>query len=245
MSKTNRGDAIYASILIVEDDHSLSDWIKDFLAAKNFVVEQCYRGDDAVEKVVEWEPDILLLDGMLPGLDGNDVCRQVRPYFKGRIIMLTARNTDTDEITSLEHGADDYLSKPVRAKVLLARINTQLRHLSSLNASFKQTEKSESIRLGNLYLNFGTRTTMLRGERVEMTSKEFDMLSMLVQNAGKIVTRDELTISLRGFEYNGFDRSVDLTVSRLRRKLDDNAKVHQKIITVRGKGYILAKDVWQ
>ena len=242
--KLEQGPVI-GRILVVEDDQSLSDWIKDFLSAKNFAVKQCFRGDEAIAQVLEWQPDILLLDGMLPVLDGNDVCKQVRPYFKGRFLMLTARDTDADEIRSLEYGADDYLSKPIRAKVLLARINTQLRHLSTLNTEGKPIDKAQSIRLGSLYLDFGMRTVMLKGEPIEMTSKEFDMLTLLVHQAGDIVSRDELTQSLRGFEYNGFDRSVDLTISRLRRKLKDDTNNHQKIITVRGKGYILAKDVWQ
>jgi DNA-binding response OmpR family regulator len=236
--------AVNGRIILIEDDRSLSDWIKDYLVSKNFEVQQCFRGDEALEHVSRWPSDLLILDGMLPGLDGLEVCKQVRPHYKGRILMLTARDTDADEISGLENGADDYLSKPIRAQVLLARINTQLRHLSTSNSE-ESSADAKSLRVGNLHLNKASRTVLHKGEPIVMTTKEFDVLWLLVKEAGNTVSRDELTMALRGFEYNGFDRSVDLTVSRIRRKLEDTSSTQQKIVTVRGRGYILAKEAWQ
>ncbi|WP_371194489.1 response regulator [Glaciecola sp. SC05] len=243
---TDKTNAALAAgrILLVEDDQSLSDWIKDYLVAKNFHVEQCFRGDEAVALTLSLLPDLLILDGMLPGLDGIEVCKQLRPLYKGRIIMLTARDTELDEVLALDIGADDYLSKPVRAKVLLARINTQLRHQSKIKLQ-TDLDNTESMRLGNLYLKASSRTTMLRGEAIDLSSGEFDMLWLLAKQAGITVTRDDLTKVLRGFDYDGFDRSVDLKVSRLRKKLADDPKHPKKIVTVWGKGYKLVPDAWQ
>lgn len=236
--------SINGKVLLVEDDRSLSDWIKDYLITKHFDVAQCFKGEHGVTQALKWQPDIVILDLMLPDIDGIEVCNRLRPVYKGRIIMLTARSSEEDEISGLENGADDYLTKPVRANVLLARINTQLRYLSSLPTNFDDIETSQSIRLGTLYINYDSRSVLLRGKIIDLTTKELEVLWRLVRKAGEIVTRDDLTKSLRGFEYDGFDRSVDLTISRLRRKLNDNSKNSQKIVTIRSQGYILAKDGW-
>ncbi|MFT6270473.1 MAG: DNA-binding response OmpR family regulator [Alphaproteobacteria bacterium] len=243
MSEKHDFPVVNGRILLVEDDHSLSKWINDYLVAKHFQVEQCFRGDEAVSHTLKMQPELLILDVMLPGLDGIEVCKQLRPLFAGRIIMLTARDEDADEILGLEVGADDYLSKPIRAKVLLARINTQLRHLSKQGLS-QGLENTEAIRIGNLYLKRSSRSAVLQGMAVDLSTGEFDMLWLLAQQGGKTVSRDELTKILRGFDYDGLDRSVDLKVSRLRKKLDDSAKTPRKIVTVWGKGYLLVKDAW-
>lgn len=242
----NKSDntSVNGKILLVEDDQSLSDWIKDYLTLKHYDVDQSFKGEHGVSQALKWQPDIVILDLNLPDIDGIEVCKRLRPIFKGRIIMLTARNSDEDEISGLEHGADDYLTKPVRANVLLARISTQFRYLTTLLAGYDEQDKSQSVRLGSLYVNYATRSVILRGELIDVTTKEFEVLWHLVQKTGEIVTRDELTKSLRGFEYDGFDRSVDLTISRLRRKLNDNLKNTHKIVTIRSQGYILAKDAW-
>jgi len=243
MSGNTASGAVNGRILIVEDDQSLSDWVKDYLITKHFEVEQCFRGDEAVQHILKMLPDLVILDCMLPGIEGTEVCKQVRPLFQGRILMLTARDEESDEVYGLEIGADEYLSKPVRAKVLLARINTQLRNLSK-QLSSKNTENVSSIRIGNLYLNKPSRTSLLKGELIDLSTGEFDMLWLLSQYAGTTVTRDELTKALRGFDYDGLDRSVDLKVSRLRKKLGDDSRSPFKIMTVWGKGYLLAKDAW-
>jgi two-component system response regulator RstA len=235
-------------ILLVEDDIPLAEWVADYLTARDFKVTTTGRGDDAVELINQLNPDLVLLDGMLPGMDGLDVCKAVRPNFENPIIMLTARDEEIDEVLGLEMGADDYITKPVRARALLARIRVLLRRSDKINeihnAVRQSTEPSNRLQFNALIINLQSRSVTLDGESINLSSNEFDVLWLLAKKAGELVTREELVSNLRGFDYDGFDRSIDLRVSRLRKKLNDNSSEPYRIKTIWGKGYLFAKDVW-
>jgi DNA-binding response OmpR family regulator len=239
-----------AHILIVEDDISLARWMEKYLALKGFTVSVITRGDLAVDFIKQHNPDIVVLDGMLPGLDGFDVCKAVRPAFTNSIIMVTARDEEIDEVLGLDAGADDYLTKPLRARALLARIDKCLKRQSpnTLQEPILEdnvnNDDSIKLTLGSFIIDSQARSVILDDKTVNISTNEFDLLWILAQHAGKTVTRDELVILLRGFEYDGFDRSVDLRVSKLRKKLNDNPNQPYRIKTVWGKGYLFVKDAW-
>ncbi|NQY34525.1 MAG: response regulator [Alteromonadaceae bacterium] len=235
-------------ILLVEDDIALAEWIADYLSARDFQVTTTGRGDDAVQLITQLNPDLVLLDGMLPGMDGLDVCKTVRPEFENPIIMLTARDEEIDEVLGLEMGADDYITKPVRARALLARIRLLLRRqekmTNRLNDDIQPSEPSDRIQFNGLIINLQARSVALDDELINLSSNEFDVLWFLAQNAGQLVSREQLVSHLRGFDYDGFDRSIDLRISRLRKKLKDSPSEPFRIKTIWGKGYLFAKDVW-
>lgn len=242
-----------AHILLVEDDIALSDWIADYLTAREFRVSCCYRGDEAVGLIQSIVPDLVLLDGMLPGMDGFDVCKAVRPTFSNPIIMITARDEEIDEVLGLEMGADDYITKPVRARVLLARIRVFLRRAQQLTSPDQQTthntpiattESSSILQFSGLVISAQARSVSLDGQLINISSNEFDVLWFLAEKAGQVVSREALVTHLRGFDYDGFDRSIDLRISRLRKKLNDDSSAPFRIKTIWGKGYLFAKDVW-
>lgn len=231
-------------ILIVEDDSELAQWTGDYLSSKGFSVSIVGLGQQAIERIQHTPPDLVLLDGMLPDIDGLDVCKAIRPFFNGPIIMLTARDEEIDEVLGLEVGADDYLTKPVRARALLARIRTQLRRKQLPAEAGNSAPASSRITLSGLVIDLHTRTVQLNQVPISVTSNEFDVMWLLAKKAGTVVTRDELVTQLRGFDYDGFDRSIDLRVSRLRKKLGDNPNEPYRIKTIWGKGYLFAKDTW-
>jgi DNA-binding response OmpR family regulator len=242
--------AITPHILIVEDDEELAQWMQDYLVAKSYQVSLIHRGDSAVDFIKQHNPDIVILDGMLPGLDGVDVCKAVRPFFSNAIIMVTARDEEIDEVLGLEMGADDYLTKPVRARALLTRIKKHLERQSQqedMNTSKQDhipREGLKTLTFNNLLIDQQTRVVSLDKTPIKVSSHEFDVLWLLAKHAGEIVSRNELISQLRGFDYDGFDRSIDLKVSRLRKKLGDDPSHPSRIKTIWGKGYLFAKDAW-
>ncbi len=224
-------------IMVVEDDRSLASWIADYLTSHDFLVTVATRGDEAVNLIRSDEPNLVVLDVMLPGLDGLEVCKQVRKFYHRPILMLTARDAEADEILGLDTGADDYLNKPVKPKVLLARIKALLRRESV-------DEPEHIVRIGGLYIDPVSRSLLLNEQEVPLSSHEFDLLLLLAIHAGTPLSREKLISQMRGIEYDGFDRSIDISISRLRRKLGDDASAPTRIKTVRGKGYLLAPDAW-
>ncbi|MDP2562927.1 winged helix-turn-helix domain-containing protein [Psychrobium sp. 1_MG-2023] len=235
-------------ILLVEDDVALAEWVVDYLQARDFKMTHTTRGDEAVNLIAQLNPDLVLLDGMLPGLDGIDVCKAVRPQFTNPIIMITARDEEIDEVLGLEMGADDYMTKPVRARALLARIRGALRRSERMQQPATVNDESSAeidrLQFSGLVISLQSRTVSLDGEVIKLSSNEFDVLWFLASKAGEVVSREELVSHLRGFDYDGFDRSIDLRISRLRKKLNDNSAEPFRIKTIWGKGYLLAKDVW-
>jgi len=235
-------EIVRTHIMLVEDDMSLAEWFSDYLTEQGYLVTLVNRGDMAVELIKTDTPDFVVLDIMLPVKDGFDVCREVRSFYHGPILMMTARDQEMDEVLGLELGADDYVTKPVKPRVLLSRIKALLRRSNNQNDLASVSENQ--IQLGQFNIDANSRTTILNGESVAISSNEFDVLWHLAQSAGQVVNRTELVQQLRGIDYDGFDRSIDIIVSRLRKKLGDDATNPYRIKTIWGKGYLLVADAW-
>jgi len=236
-------------ILIVEDDERLADLTKEYLESNGLVVSVEGNGTHAVERILNEKPDLVVLDLMLPGEDGLSICRKVRPAYNGPILMLTARTDDLDQVLGLEMGADDYMSKPVRPRVLLARIRALLRRVKEMSgnaavASGSDADTKVSTRLvfNNLTVDSSMREAWLNDESIDLTSAEFDLLWLLSSNAGTVLSREEIFTALRGIEYDGQDRSIDVRVSRIRPKIGDDPVHPRRIKTVRSKGYLFVKE---
>lgn len=227
--------------MLVEDDISLAKWIVDYLTSQGYLVTLATRGDEAVHLIKSDNPDLVILDITLPVMNGFDICKEVRSYYHRPILMMTARNDETDEIKGLEMGADDYVTKPVRPKALLARVNALLRRT---NQDYNNGQQKSILNFGQFSIDSQSRTTNLNGNAVAVSSNEFDVLWILANKAGETVSREALVQELRGIEYDGFDRSTDILISRLRKKLHDNASTPYRIKTIWGKGYLFATDAW-
>lgn len=230
-------------ILIVEDDQRLAELTREYLASNGFGVRIEADGARAVKRIVEEQPDLVVLDLMLPGLDGLAVCREVRGRYDGPILMLTARADDMDQVLGLEMGADDYVCKPIRPRVLLARVRALLRRREPGEAPVDLDSKRLSF--GPLTVDNALREAWLRGESIELTSAEFDLLWLLVSNPGRTLSREEIFGELRGIEYDGQDRSIDVRISRIRPKIGDDPEHPRLIKTIRGKGYLFVAEAAQ
>ncbi|MDR0212231.1 MAG: response regulator transcription factor [Pseudomonas putida] len=230
------------NILLVEDDCALSELIASYLQRNGFSVSVIARGDLVLDQVRRDKPDLVILDLMLPGLDGLQVCRRLRGESQTLpILMLTARDDSHDQVLGLEMGADDYVAKPCEPRVLLARVRTLLRRSSVAEPHLE----SDRLLIGALCIDLAERTVTWRGLPVELSSGEFNLLVVLARNAGTVLSRDHILQHLRGIEFNGTDRSVDVAISKLRRKFDDNAGEARKIKTVWGKGYLFSRVEWE
>lgn len=227
-------DADRERILIVEDDQKLAALIGDFLASQGLAVDIEADGASAAERILADQPSLVVLDLMLPGEDGLTVCRRVRAAgFNRPILILTARSDDQDHIQGLELGADDYVNKPVRPQVLLARIRALLRRTGD-----EDQPTPKRLRFGPLAVDHARREAWLNGELIDLTGAEFDLLWLLASNAGRILSREETFVALRGIEYDGQDRSIDVRISRIRPKIGDDPEMPRIIKTVRSKGYL-------
>jgi DNA-binding response OmpR family regulator len=226
-------------IVLVEDDTELAEWIREFLEQHDFRVSIAERGDTAVEMIRKIMPDLVLLDIMLPGKDGHQVCREVREFYQQPILILTANDGELDEVMGLELGADDFMPKPVRPRVLLAHIKALLRRKAPLTE-----QRSDQFDFGVFTINQTAKSVTLSGDTISLSSTEFDLLWVLASHAGEVMHRNELVQKLRGFDYDGFDRTIDVRISRLRKKLGDNLQQPERIKTVWGKGYIFIPNAW-
>jgi two-component system, OmpR family, response regulator len=229
-------------ILLVEDDERLAELTAEYLTRNDLSVSIEPRGDAAEARILNEQPDLVILDVMLPGKDGFEVCRAVRQQYRGVILMLTARDEDFDQILGLELGADDYIAKPVQPRVLLARIKALLRRLPAGNDG--DTSDTESLIFGQFRISQATRTAILNSQPIDLTTAEFDLLWLLATHAGNVLSRDDLLQELRGIGFDGLDRSIDARISRLRKKLNDDPENPTRIKTVRGKGYLFSKHDW-
>jgi DNA-binding response OmpR family regulator len=232
-------------ILLVEDDIRLSALIQEYLQKQGIVVSIEHRGDLACQRIIAESPDLVILDLMLPGMDGLDVCKAVRPQYAGPIMMLTARDEDIDQVVGLEIGGDDYVTKPVQPRVLLARIRALMRRFSNpgLTQKAQQAGKGEYC-YGCFTISATAREAWLHDEVLDLTTNDFELLWLLASNPGEIFTRDAILENLRGIDYDGIDRSVDIRISRLRKKLGDDTSHPLRIKTIRGKGYLFVKEAW-
>ena len=235
----------YGKILLVEDDRALAQWVQEYLVEQGFEVSHIDRGDLVVNAVKRDKFDLVLLDLMLPGLDGIEVCRQLRGFSQIPIIMLTAKGDEFDEVIGLEVGANDYIIKPVRPRALLARIKTMLRNqTTSQTLEQVQTSQPQCIEHGDFVIDNQSKSARYQGTEIELSTNLFDLLWLLASNAGQVISRDTVFKTLKGREYDGMDRRFDIMVSTLRKKLNDNPQKPKKIKTVWGKGYLFVADAW-
>ncbi len=225
-------------LLLVEDDAALAGLIADYLRQNGFLVDIESRGDLAAATIHATPPDLVILDLMLPGMDGFAVCRSVRERYAGAILMLTARDDPIDQILGLELGADDYLTKPVDPRLLLARVRMLLRRVSPpAVAADPAPAGCDVLRFGELECNRRSRQVLLAGAPLPLSTAEFDLLWLLASRAGEVIGRESLLESLRDLGFDGEDRSLDARVSRLRKKLDERGDL-DRIKTVRSQGYL-------
>jgi len=243
MPQTTQQDPLYYTILLIEDDIRLSALVVEYLQKNGLSVETEFRGDTAVERILTLQPDLVVLDLMLPGLDGFEVCKQVRPDYSGPILMLTAKDEDIDQVVGLEIGADDYVVKPAQPRLLLARIRALLRRATP-QTQIKPKQEQNILDFVGLVINQQSRTVKHHNIEIEFTATEFDLLWLLASHAGVILSRDLISESLSGVEYDGLDRSIDIRISRLRKLLNDNSTNPKGIKTVRGQGYLFVADGW-
>lgn len=231
--------AAKASIILVEDDVRLAELVSGYLDSNGFAVTVADLGGQVVDQIHREVPDLVILDLMLPGQDGFSICRQLRPGYANPIIILTARDNDIDHVLGLELGADDYISKPVEPRVLMARIQALLRR-----GRRGADPEAAALRFGALVINPVARSVHLNGAAVAMSSNEFDLLAYLAIHAGEVMTRESLYKHLYRREYDGTDRMLDIRISHLRRKLGDDADVAERIKTIWGQGYLFVKSAW-
>ena len=234
-----------AKLFLVEDDQGLASLVKEYFEMHGFHVTVEHHGEQAAQKILAAKPDIVVLDLMLPGKNGLDICRELRNHSQIPVLMLTALTDDVDQIVGLEVGADDYICKPVQPRLLLARVKAILRRFSANDAGAQSKSTQEIMQFGQLAINNSRQLVELAGQPLELTTSELALLTLLAEKAGQIVSRDELTNALRGFAYDGLDRTVDTLVSRLRKKLGDDGNHPQKIKTVWKKGYLFVADAWE
>jgi DNA-binding response OmpR family regulator len=216
-------------VLIIDDDERLNALLTDYLGRFGFLVRSAIHPDAGLRAMKAEPPDLLILDIMLPGTDGLALCRKVRETSRVPIVMLTARGDVTDRIVGLEIGADDYLSKPFEPRELVARMQAVLRRASH--------EDVEAVRVGALDVNWTTRSAQLDGHPLGLTTAEFELLGLLVRNRGRVVSRERIMEGTHGIDWEAYDRSIDVLISRLRQKLGDDPKRSAFIRTVRGIGY--------
>ncbi|EGU32533.1 response regulator transcription factor [Vibrio scophthalmi] len=227
-------------MLIVEDDLKLQSMLEDYFVTQGFSVNTRDDGADSVQYIIDEQPDIVLLDLMLPVMDGLTICRQIRAHYNGKVLILTASDDDFDHVAGLETGADDYVMKPVKPRVLLARVRTLLRR----QAVLPEAKNSDEIEYRQLTLKKRYKRCEFQGEVIPLTDSEFDLLWLLATSPDIPISREQLTRELRGIEYDGFDRSIDNKVVRLRKLLGDDSASAEKIQTVRGKGYLFVSTAW-
>jgi DNA-binding response OmpR family regulator len=227
-------------ILLVEDDRRLAQLVKDFLESNEFQVAIEENGNRVIRQTQNLNPALIVLDLMLPGKDGLTLCKELRPQFKGPILMLTARDSDLDQVLGLEYGADDYVIKPAEPRVLLARIRALMRRYYQ-----NDPREQEALVFGELCIQPTARKVLLGGEEVVLSSHEYDLLLSLAVQAGQILSREFLFNHIYNREYDGLDRTIDVRISQLRKKLNDNPENPTRIKTIWGKGYLFIADAWK
>lgn len=232
-------------ILVVDDERPIADILKFNLEKEGYEVVCAFDGVTAVRLAFETNPDLILLDLMLPEKDGMDVCREVRAKLSVPIIMLTAKDTELDKVLGLELGADDYVTKPFGTRELLARVKAQLRRYRSLKAPQAETEEAakpeerQGIQLFNLFIDTDMYVVYKNGKPLDLTHREFELIHYMAKNSGKVMTREHLLQAVWGYEYFGDVRTVDVTIRRLREKIEDDPSRPEIILTRRGLGYMV------
>ncbi|MDT2756034.1 response regulator YycF [Enterococcus asini] len=225
-------------ILVVDDEKPISDIVKFNLDKEGYDVYTAYDGEEAIEKVKEVEPDLILLDLMLPKIDGLEVAREVRKNYDMPIIMVTAKDSEIDKVLGLELGADDYVTKPFSNRELIARVKANLRRGSQATKEAEE-EANNDLTIGNLTILPEAYMVTKNGSTIELTHREFELLHYLAKHLGQVMTREHLLQTVWGYDYFGDVRTVDVTVRRLREKIEDNPSHPNYLVTRRGVGYYL------
>jgi two-component system response regulator RstA len=227
-----------ARVLLVEDDDELAGLIREYLSDNGLQVSVIADGTEVAQGLEACRPDLVILDQMLPGKDGLQICREIRSTFAGPIVFLTARSGWVDEVVGLELGADDYLSKPIEPRLLLARVRNLLRRAEPLRSSAEGGEGVPRAPPQRLALDPRNRRATLGGRSLDLTDAEFDLLAYLHEHAGEQLTRTQLALDVCGQRYDALDRTIDVRVARLRSKLGDDPKSPKWIRSIRGVGYL-------
>lgn len=227
------------TLLLAEDDQRLAQLVHAFLEQQGFNVLIEGNGSAVERRIRDDRPDLVILDVGLPGKNGLDICRDIRDQFQGPILMLTARDSDADQVLGLEYGADDYVIKPADPTVLLARIRALFRR-----AAPQKPQQNQELQFGQLAIKEAQRTALMQNETLPLSSHEFDLLLTLAKHAGDVLSREFLFKAVYHREYDGLDRSVDVRISQLRKKLGDDSDTPEKIKTVWGRGYLFVAEAW-
>ncbi|MBA4494076.1 response regulator YycF [Paenactinomyces guangxiensis] len=225
-------------VLVVEDEKPIADIIKFNLEKEGYTVDCIHDGNEAINKALAEPPDLMLLDLMLPGADGIEVCRRIRQKYQFPIIMLTAKDSELDKVLGLEIGADDYVTKPFSNRELLARIKANLRRSQAAPSPEPQEDKT-STTIGELSIDANSFVVTKKGKTIDLTHREFELLLYLSKHVNQVLTREHLLQSVWGYDYFGDVRTVDVTVRRLREKIEDDPGAPKYIITRRGIGYTM------
>lgn len=228
-------------ILVVDDEKPISDIIKFNLVKEGYEVETAFDGEEALKKVYQYQPDLVLLDVMLPKLDGFQVCRRIRESFNMPIIMLTAKEEEVDKVLGFELGADDYITKPFGMRELIARVKANIRRLNFVDVEMS-SGGGNSISAGKLTIDLDRYEVSKDDKIIELTLREFELLKFLATQSNQIFTREQLLKDVWGYEYFGDIRTVDVTVRRLREKVEDDSSEPTYIMTKRGVGYYFKKN---
>ncbi len=231
-------------LLMIEDDARLAQMVVDYLGQSGFAVTHASDGEAGLEHLQLLQPELVILDLMMPGIDGLEVCRRIRalPNDNARVpvLMLTAKGDPMDRIIGLELGADDYLPKPFEPRELLARIRAVLRRRSEPGQAVARA--TPTLRFGSLEIDRDARTVQVGDGMCDLTSYQFDLLVAMAERAGRVLTRDQIMEAVRGRELEAFDRSIDVHIGRIRNAIEADSKDPKRILTVRGVGYVFAKQ---
>lgn len=228
-------------ILVVDDEKPISDIIKFNLVKEGYEVETAFDGEEALKKVYQFQPDLVLLDVMLPKLDGFQVCRRIRESFNMPIIMLTAKEEEVDKVLGFELGADDYITKPFGMRELIARVKANIRRLNFIDVELNSVG-GNTVNAGKLTIDLDRYEVTKEEKVIELTLREFELLKFLATQSNQIFTREQLLKDVWGYEYFGDIRTVDVTVRRLREKVEDDSSEPTFIMTKRGVGYYFKKN---
>ncbi|CAG9193340.1 response regulator [Burkholderia vietnamiensis] len=231
-------------VLLIEDDDRLAELVREYLDGYEFSVTVVRRGDLAIAAVREHRPALVILDLMLPNLDGMEVCRRIRAFSNVPVLILTARADVYDQVAGLETGADDYVTKPIEPRVLVARARALLRRAQLAEPRTDDAAPVQALQFGELTISPPNRTVAWRGELVDLKTTEFNLLLILARAAGTVLSRDAILKQLRGIEFDGIDRSVDAGISKLRRRFEDDSSEPQRIKTIWGRGYLFSPSAW-
>ena len=234
-----------SQLLMIEDDSRLASMVVEYLGQSGFKVTHASDGEAGLEQLQILQPELVILDLMMPGMDGLEVCRRIRSMqgdmARVPVIMLTAKGDPMDRIIGLEIGADDYVPKPFEPRELLARVRAVMRRRGD-NGAAGAVRESQALRFGTLEIDRDARTVQVNGQPCELTSYQFDLLVALAERSGRVLTRDQIMEAVRGRELEAFDRSIDVHIGRIRNAIEADSKDPKRILTVRGVGYVFAKQ---